>query len=251
LAPHQLSILQTRPLGLRHVNNPLATEPGPPPEAAGESRRRVPSWLRPLGRLVSLQDFQDFVSQDTAVSLALVAPLQVRGQSLIQVTIAGHGGGVLSPDGDLYRQLVRSIEAQRTPGPAVRLMNYRPVDWRVGFRIRLRSDADRAAVAESLRSTIEARFGVAAATFGQRLFVGELVDAALEVDGVVSATATEFGTVVTGWAGDVGDGAGGDGLTPAPGGRLVARLAFVERPGERVRQAELLRLAGVDVEVLT
>ncbi|MEO1369156.1 MAG: hypothetical protein AAFX50_18415, partial [Acidobacteriota bacterium] len=69
LAPHQLSILQTRPLGLRHANNPLATEPGPPPEAAAASRRRVSPWLRPLDRLVSLRDFQDFVSQNTAVSL--------------------------------------------------------------------------------------------------------------------------------------------------------------------------------------
>ncbi|MEO1082809.1 MAG: hypothetical protein AAFY88_01065 [Acidobacteriota bacterium] len=238
LAPHQLSILQTRPLGLRHANNPLATEPGPPPEAAGDSRRRVSSWLRPLERLVSLQDFQDFVGQNTAVSLALVAPLQVRGQSLIQVTIVGHSVAPLSPRGDLYRQLVRSIEAQRAPGPPVRLMNYRPVDWRVGFRVRLRSDADRAAVAEALRGTLEAQFGVAAATFGQRLFLGELVDAALEVDGVASATATEFGTV-----------GADDRLTPAPAGRLVARLAFVERPGERVKAAELLRLAGVDVEV--
>ncbi|MEO1367420.1 MAG: hypothetical protein AAFX50_09600, partial [Acidobacteriota bacterium] len=141
------------------------------------------------------------------------------------------------------------IEAQRTPGPPVRLMNYRPVDWRVGFRIRLQSDADRAAVAEALRSTIDVRFGVAAATFGQRLFLGELVDAALEVDGVASATATAFGTVVTGWAGAIDGGAGEGGLTPAPGGRLVARLAFVARPGERVQPAELLRLAGVDVEV--
>ncbi|MEM1177008.1 MAG: hypothetical protein AAGM22_01590 [Acidobacteriota bacterium] len=199
LAPHQLSILQTRPMGLRHADNPLPTEPGPPPESREGSRQRMPAWLRPLDRIVSLQDFEDFVSQNTAIALALVAPLHVRGQAQIQITVAGHGGDYVDPRGALYRRLVASIAAQRTPGPPVRVTNYEPVNWLIGLRLRLGLGADRADVAERVRTLLYRRFGFSNASFGQRIFVGELVDAALEVDGVESAETTEFGTLSVGW----------------------------------------------------
>jgi len=256
LAPHQLSILQTRPLGLRHSDNPLATEPGAPAEQRDASRRRLPHWMRPLGRLVTLRDFQDFVSQNTAVALALVAPPWVRGQKIVQITIAGQGGDLIARRGQTYRQLAASIEAQRAPGTPVRLMNYQPVYWTVGLRLRVGRKQDKAEVASDVRQHFERRFGFANALFGQSFYIGEMVDTALAVDGVLAAQTRRFGTVGVGWSSspETANGlrlAGVGPFVPAGEGRIRAELAAVDQVTGAVRAAQLLVLSGVELEVTT
>ena len=265
LAPHQLSILQTRPLGLRHSDNPLPSQAGAPAEDRGTSRQRLPWWQRPLGRAVTLRDYQDFINQSTYVALALVAPLVVRGRPLIQITVAAPEGAFLDPRGQAFQQLVGALDAQRSPGSPVRLQNYEPVRWVAGLRLQIEKHEDKAQVADAVRRQLEQRFSFRRAAYGQRLFVGQVVDAAIEVEGVMAAEATSFGTLESSGAAENGDGdsrygswlaekqgRGDDGtLEPARNGRLKARLARVERSSGKIRPAQLLTLARVDLELHT
>jgi hypothetical protein len=56
----QLSLLLTRPLGVKGVVNPLPTTGAADPESPDDARRNAPLTVLTLDRIVSLQDYEDF-----------------------------------------------------------------------------------------------------------------------------------------------------------------------------------------------
>ncbi|MCQ6513323.1 hypothetical protein NPN18_26520, partial [Vibrio parahaemolyticus] len=57
---NKLSQLMTRPLGVKGVTNPLAAEGAQDLERLADARRNAPLAVLTLGRVVSLQDYEDF-----------------------------------------------------------------------------------------------------------------------------------------------------------------------------------------------
>jgi len=70
VAAGELSLLLTRPLGVKTVTNPVAAAGGDDPENTSAIRPNLPLSVRTLGRVVSLQDYEDFARAFVGVAKA-------------------------------------------------------------------------------------------------------------------------------------------------------------------------------------
>jgi hypothetical protein len=192
LAAGQLALPRTRPLGVRAVSNPLPTSGATPAETLDELRRRAPRSTRPLARIVSLTDFEDFVLTYPGIARARLAELATPRGELLQVTVAGVGGRAVEPAGNLYRQLVAAIDAVRLPGPRLVVGSYRPFTWRLAARLRPDPAETAAAVVDRVRSALSSAYGFDGARFGQVLASSQVLTLIHEVEGVVDVELTAF-----------------------------------------------------------
>jgi len=185
-----LSLLQTRPLGLQGVTNPLPVGGGTPAELLSEGRERAPQAARALGRIVSLSDCEDFVASFPGVARVHLARLRTDSGPLVQITVAGPGGKAV--EGALLDGLVEAVAANRLPGPRVRIDSYRHVPVVVEARVHPAPDELAGLVEERLRAHLAVRLGFTGARFGQTLTASEVVTTIQEVPGVMEVELTAF-----------------------------------------------------------
>jgi predicted phage baseplate assembly protein len=107
----QISMLLTRPPGLKAVTNPVAASGGTNAEAGDEARRNAPLRVRTLDRIVSLRDFEDFAAAFTGIGKAQAVWLWDGEQRMVHLTVAGTDGAPLDPNAALYRNLLAAIDA--------------------------------------------------------------------------------------------------------------------------------------------
>lgn len=88
----QLSILLTRPPGLREATNPLPATGGADPEDAAEMRERAPHHVRTFGRAVSLDDLAALAVESGLVAKARADWIWSGTQRLVHLTVVGPAG---------------------------------------------------------------------------------------------------------------------------------------------------------------
>jgi predicted phage baseplate assembly protein len=85
----QITLLATKPLGVKSVINPLRASGGADRDSRDQARRNVPLALMALDRLVSVQDYADFARTYAGIGKASSVQLRTSGRQLVNVTIAG------------------------------------------------------------------------------------------------------------------------------------------------------------------
>ena len=80
MAAGQISLLQSRPLGLKGGDQPAASHRRGRPRTARQARRNAPLTTLTLDRLVSLQDYEDFTRAFAGIAKAQAAWLWDGGQ---------------------------------------------------------------------------------------------------------------------------------------------------------------------------
>ena len=232
----QISMLLTRPQGLKAVTNPVPASGGTNAEAGDEARRNAPLRVRTLDRIVSLRDFEDFAAAFTGIGKAQAVWLWDGEQRLVHLTVAGTDGAPLDPNAALYRNLLAAIDAARPPHQPLRVSPCR--DLRFGLIAGLWIAPDRqadkvlAAAAEALKTA----FGFASRTFGQPVNGSAVLATLQDVAGVLGADLDQLIQVANGLT--ILSANGPDGRLPA----LTARWQ-----GNSLQPADLLRLAPTAV----
>lgn len=182
----QLSLLKSRPLGLKSVSNPLPASGGSDPEAAAQARRAMPLGVRTLGRAVSLLDYEDFALAFPGIAKAQAQVLQLAGGPTITITLAGDDGAVIAPGNPLWTNLWQALRDSGDPQVRVRLLGYQASSFRLGLKLK----RDPAYALDSLLAAVEARlrarFSFEARALGQPVLRSEVIAAAHEVPGVVA-----------------------------------------------------------------
>ncbi|HEX8560652.1 MAG TPA: putative baseplate assembly protein, partial [Pyrinomonadaceae bacterium] len=182
----QLSLLMTRPLGVKSVTNPLAADGAEDPQGADEIREAAPATVLTLGRVVSLRDYEDFARTFAGLDKAHAVWTWQAGARGVYVTVAGSGGDAVPEGGDLRTKLVRALRAAGAPGVPVRVGSYRAAHFRLAAVVRV----DPAYPAEKARAAVEAalraRFSFEARAFGQPVALSEVVAVMQNVEGVVA-----------------------------------------------------------------
>jgi predicted phage baseplate assembly protein len=87
-----LSLLKTRPLGVRGVTNPVAAGGAEDPETLASARTNAPQTVLTLDRIVSLQDFTDFANAFAGVGKAQAVAIREGERLLIHLTVADASG---------------------------------------------------------------------------------------------------------------------------------------------------------------
>ena len=179
-----LTLLQSRPLGIRSVINPLAASGAQSPEQLSDARRNAPVTVQTLDRIVSLQDYEDLSRSFAGIGKAQARALHVGQSRLIHITVAAASG--LEIESKTHDELCNAIDSFRDPIESVE------VD---GFQLRKFSiDAlliiDKRYFVDDVKSQVEAslidEFSFDNRDFGQPVTAAEVFSVMQSVEGVIA-----------------------------------------------------------------
>lgn len=192
VAPDKLTQLVSRPLGLKSVSNLLPAAGGTDPEPAEAARDSIPLATRTLGRVVSVQDYEDFARAFTGIAKAQARVLQPSAGTTIAITIAGDAGTVLGPSNPVWRHLAEGLRTRGDPHVPLQLLAYVPASFRLGVRVKCAPDLETKQVLADVEAQLRARFSFVARALGQPVQQSEIVAAIHAVPGVVAVDITRL-----------------------------------------------------------
>jgi predicted phage baseplate assembly protein len=233
----QLSLLMTRPLGVKAVTNPAPANGALDPESLEEARADAPVTVLTLGRVVSLQDYQDFARAFAGVGKAHAEWVWDGHSRGVAITVVGPGGAVIPEKGKVIDRLLTALQQARDRLYPIHLQPTQPVFFQVRAGLTVAADRVPEKLLARARAALQGRFSFAARDFGQAVTLGEVIAVLQNVPGVVAANVTALYRT-------------GDAVALEP-----VLTAAVPRPGQdigSVQPAELLMLAddsaaGVEV----
>jgi hypothetical protein len=189
---NQLSLMLTRPLGVKAANNPQAAAGAADPENLDDARRNATLTIMTLGRVVSLQDYQDFARAFAGIDKALATWTWSGEQRIVLLTVAGVNGATVAPDSTLYKNLLAAISLYSEPFVGLLLQAYDPIFFRVGGTVTVDPayflDKVKAKVENALRTT----FSFANRDFGQPVHLSEVIATIQNVLGVLDVDLTQL-----------------------------------------------------------
>jgi predicted phage baseplate assembly protein len=155
-----LTLLKTRPLGVRGVTNPAAAGGAEDPETLASARTNAPQTVLTLDRIVSLQDFTDFANAFAGVGKAQAVAIREGERLLIHLTVADASGDPVASSDVLFLNLRDAIDAARDPAAVVELASFTPLTFRLKATVQYDSRYLEADIACSAGSRAARRFCV-------------------------------------------------------------------------------------------
>lgn len=180
----QLSLLMTRPLGVKDVINPLRASGGADKENRDQARKNAPLAVLALDRLVSVSDYADFTRTFAGIGKAAATQLPVAQRGIVHVTIAGADDIPIETSSDLYRNLLLALRQYGDP--------YQPfqVDLRellllvVSANVKIQPDYVWENVVTQVRTKLLDTFSFERRDLGQAVFLSEVISTMQAVPGV-------------------------------------------------------------------
>lgn len=188
----QLSLLLTRPLGVKAVVNPLDATGAEDPEQLDDGRRNAPLTVLTLDRTVSLQDYEDFARAFAGIAKALATWTwdgQARG---VLVTVAGPNGAEVASDSPTYEHLVAAMQAAGDPFVGLRVKSYQPAYFRFAATVKVDPDFESDKVLANVELALRKQFSFDVRAFGQPVVLSEAIAAVQTVPGVVALDVEEL-----------------------------------------------------------
>jgi hypothetical protein len=216
----QLSMLMSRPLGLKGALNPQPATGGVDAEQRDEARQNAPLTVMTLDRIVSLRDYEDFARAFRGVAKALATWTWDGRQRGVFMTIAGADGAEILESSATYQNLVAAMRTAGDPYVPLRVQTYRKASFTLTARITRHPDYLAENVERAVRDMLAASFSFAARGFGQPVALSEVMAAIQQVAGVVAVDIDTLQRT---------DGIGGTGLVGLlPAARPQAGLGSVQ-----------------------
>lgn len=191
----QISLLSTRPLGVKDVLNPLRASGGADRENLDQARENVPLAVRALDRLVSTRDYQDFARTFAGIGKAHATELTDGRRSVVHVTIAGADDIPIDEGSDLLLNLRRALREFGDPIQPVVVARRALLLLVVSARIRILDDYLWEPVVTTARSALLERLGFARRDLGQDVTRSEVVSLIQDVPGVAYVDLDAFGAL--------------------------------------------------------
>lgn len=182
----KLSLPMKVPLGIKSVKNPLAASGGADQEDLESARTNAPLDMFTLGRLVSLQDYEDFCRAFAGIGKAMATWTwngQVRG---VFVTVAGQDGDEVPEDSLLYKNLLAEMHRAGDPSIPIELRSYQKAFFRAAAMVKIDPDYQADWVLSQVKCSVPAKFSFSARSFGQDVYLSEVMAAVQSVPGVTA-----------------------------------------------------------------
>jgi uncharacterized phage protein gp47/JayE len=192
LDPGKISLLMSRPLGVKGVSNPRPASGGADSESRDDIRRNVSTALLALDRLVSLDDYANFARTFAGIAKAAVASIGSGAGSAVYLTLAGPANAAIDAAGDLATNLAAALRTLGDPRRAFALGSCERVILVVGASVDIEPDALWETVEPAIRSALVAQFGFDARDFGRPAYKSEAIAAIQSVAGVVDVALDLF-----------------------------------------------------------
>jgi predicted phage baseplate assembly protein len=197
----QLSLLLSRPSGVKAVVNPVPSSGAAEPESADAARRNAPLGVLTLDRAVSLKDYEDFARAFAGVEKSLATWFAERGTTGVLLTVAGPDGAEIAPDSDTARNLIDALGKAGDPFLVCRVRSYRPALFRIEASVKIHADYIAARVIAAVENTLRLRFGFDAGSFGDTIAMSDVMTAIQVTPGVIAVDVDQLYRVDAGAAG--------------------------------------------------
>ena len=237
----QISLLMSRPLGLREAVNPTPATGGDDPEPRDRARANAPLTVLTLGRIVSLRDYEDFARAFAGVAKALATWTWDGEQQGVFVTIAGVDGAPVDETGETYKNLVSAMHDAGDPYVPLRVKSYLAAKFKLAAAVTRHPDYLTAKVEADVRAALLSHFAFDVRAFGQPVALSEVMAASQAVPGVVAVDVNTLHRT------DLMGGAGVQARLPASVPQ--AQAGGTRTNGGNLAPAELLTLAAEDIQL--
>ncbi len=191
----QISLLQTRPLGVKEVINPLRASGGADKETRDQARRNIPLQVMALDRLVSAQDYADFARTFAGIAKASAQRLSVGPRELVHLTIAGGDDAPIDPSSDLYRNLLKALHDYGDPDLPLQVEARELLLLVLSAKVYLKADYVWEVVVANVRATLLDAFSFDQRELGQAAILGEAIATMQAVPGVAYVDVDIFGGI--------------------------------------------------------
>jgi hypothetical protein len=178
-----LTLLPSKPFGVRSVVNPLPASGAGDPEKMENARRNAPLTVRTLDRIVSREDYEDFSAAFAGIGKAQAIDLWSGESHLVHVTIAGADGEPVGAG--LFRDnFLLALNAARDPSQAVKVSTFTPLFFNLSANLALDRRYQAADVFAAVKAALETAFSFAQRAFGQPVTAAEIITVIQNVAGV-------------------------------------------------------------------
>lgn len=181
-----LTLLKTRPLGIRGVTNPIPASGAEAPETLEKARVNAPFKVLTLDRIVSLQDFEDFARAFAGVGKAQAVALWSGEKRIVHITVAAANGDEIDRDSDLYNNLRDAINAARDPVQEFQVASFERRFFNMVASVVIDSRYITARVMEDIEKSLREAFSFDKRLFGQPVTAAEVITVIHETKGVIA-----------------------------------------------------------------
>lgn len=250
----QISLLATKPLGVKEVINPIAATGGADKEDRDTARRNAPLAVMSLDRLVSVKDYEDFARTFAGIGKASAARLSDGRRQTVFLTIAGADDIPIAETSDLYQNLRLALHKFGDPFQAVQIRKRRLKLLIASANVSVHPDYLWEKIEPQVRLSLLDKFSFARRELGQDVLLSEIIGAMQSVEGVVYVDVDMFGAVDEDIASTdltklVASSAGN-----VKKGRITARMAQIDENetdhDKRIRPAELVIMTPAVADTL-
>jgi hypothetical protein len=193
VAAGTISMLLSRPPGLRAVTNPQPASGGADPQKLVDARVNAPLTVLTLDRIVSLDDYENFARSFAGIGKAQAVAMWNGEKRLAHVTIAAADGTAVDPSQPLFAQLTRAIELAHDPVQLVQLGSHQPLTFNLAAAILIDQPRYQPALvrAQVLLELADA-FSFANRAFAQPVTSAEITALIQSTPGVVAVSLTQL-----------------------------------------------------------
>ncbi len=194
----QISLLATRPLGVKEVANSIAASGGTDPEDRDQARGNVKFSVRTLDRLVGLTDYEDFACTFGGIGKARAgydpAATDDEGKARGKVTIyvAGENNAPLDQDGELIQNLRKALDEYDGSDLLIDTPIFTPRLLILDATVSISPDYLWEKVQPEIRTALEKSFAFARRELGQTVALSEVIATIQQVEGVAHVRITRF-----------------------------------------------------------
>ncbi|MEP6703376.1 MAG: putative baseplate assembly protein, partial [Acidobacteriota bacterium] len=180
----QISLVLTKPLGVKEVINPLRASGGADKETRDQARRNVPLAVMALDRLLSTRDYADFARTFAGIGKASAVRMSLGGRQFVHLTIAGEDDVPIDVTSGLYRNLRLALSQFGDPYLPVQIGIRELLALVIAANVRILPEYSWEKVAANLRLTLLEMFSFETREIGQSVYLSEVISAMQSVRGV-------------------------------------------------------------------
>lgn len=192
LKADQLSILMTRPFGVKEVTNPIGSSGAADPEILDQARQNTPLTILTLDRVVSLKDFENFTQAFAGIEKARADWVWDGGTRLVYLTVAGANGKRVDEESTLYQNLRDAIESSCNGRQPFRIKTHASLSFHLKAKIQIGSQYIKEKVMTQVKTTLNHIYSFKQRRLAQPVTKSEVMAVIQEVKGIVAVDLDEL-----------------------------------------------------------
>jgi hypothetical protein len=171
----QISLLMTRPLGVKAVINPGAPSGANDPETRDQARNNAPYTVLTFDRIVSLADYEYFSRRFSGIAKAQAVWLWNGRKHIVHITIAGVSGSEVKENTDPFVNLNSAIKTCGLPHQQFLMQSFTHLPFTLKANIQVKAGYLKDNVAAAVKNVLIDHFSFEKRSFGQSVAASEVI----------------------------------------------------------------------------